>query len=84
MSNTITPMVFDRTPNVKARTNSNAAQLKKECLERCKASSTWPAFTEATVRHFFAKGEKVEARGVEPLSSSLSTQTSTCLSGVRF
>jgi hypothetical protein len=26
----------------------------------------------------------VEARGVEPLSSSLSTQTSTCLSGDKF
>jgi hypothetical protein len=27
---------------------------------------------------------KVEARGIEPLSSSLSTQTSTCLSGDKF
>jgi len=27
---------------------------------------------------------KMEARGVEPLSSSLSAQTSTCLSGGEF
>jgi hypothetical protein len=27
-------------------------------------------------------GQFLEARGVEPLSSSLSTQTSTCLSGI--
>ena len=27
---------------------------------------------------------KLEARGIEPLSSSLSTQTSTCLSGDKF
>ena len=27
---------------------------------------------------------EMEARGVEPLSSSLSTQTSTCLSGDKF
>ena len=32
----------------------------------------------------FAREAKMEARGVEPLSSSLSTQTSTCLSGEIF
>jgi len=34
--------------------------------------------------HFLLAEQKVEARGVEPLSSSLSTQTSTCLSGDKF
>jgi len=32
----------------------------------------------------YLKINNVEARGVEPLSSSLSTQTSTCLSGGEF
>ena len=35
-------------------------------------------------RLLFASVEELEARGVEPLSSSLSTQTSTCLSGEIF
>src|SRR5438132_9101869 len=35
-------------------------------------------------RDTFAREAKVEARGVEPLSSSLSTQTSTCLAGEIF
>jgi len=35
-------------------------------------------------RLLFASVEELEARGVEPLSSSLSTQTSTCLAGEIF
>jgi hypothetical protein len=40
----------------------------------------WPSLRHDT----FPRRAKVEARGVEPLSSSLSTQTSTCLSGEIF
>ena len=36
------------------------------------------------IRKFLKIGEVVEARGVEPLSSSLSAQTSTRLSGDKF
>src|SRR5438045_9516244 len=35
-------------------------------------------------RLLFARVEELEARGVEPMSSSLSTQTSTCLAGEIF
>jgi hypothetical protein len=40
-----------------------------------------PAYAKATAWQFLLCEQELEARGVEPLSSSLSTQTSTCLSG---
>ena len=45
------------------------------------AAAGFALFFRGVRLHFFAAGEKVEARGVEPLSSSFSPKTSTRLFG---
>ena len=50
---------------------------------RCSLSTEYPCGMGGRDA-FGAISEKVEARGVEPLSSKLSTQAFTCLSDVKF
>ena len=55
---------------------AEAASIRSSCSAGGLQKQSVSAFYGALQR------QRVEARGVEPLSSSLSTQTSTCLSGV--